>query len=162
MISVDRAVAGCLLAGLLLGGAAACGGSSSIKAEPAAGGQSLPAAPASIPADFTTVAQIEAQLRGVANCTANGPMSAICTLLTTTTNTAQIATITPFQVKVFKTTAELQSYLAYVKGANAAYAGTGSAERQYLVGGHWIVTPQVDTSGLVQIVSTYLGGTLSS
>jgi len=158
---VDRAVAAALAAGLVLAGAAACGDSSSpAAAPPEAIGLASP--PANPPADFTTIAAIEQALKGVANCVANGPTSAVCTLLTTTRNTAQIATITPFQVKVFATPQQLQSYLTYFRGANAAYASTGSAKRSFLVGGHWIVTPQVDVSGLAQTLAEYLGGTLSS
>lgn len=158
MIKTVRAVcaAGAVLSVVALGG---CGGSSH-HAAPAAD-RTLPPPPATVPADYTTVAALVRQLAGVAHCTPNGPQSAVCTLVTTTTNTAQIVTASPFQAKVFATPAQATAYLAYVHGANLTYAKDGSPVRQALTGPHWVVTPQVDITGLAQRLRPYLGGTIT-
>ena len=138
---------------------AACGSSPT----PATPGfvQELKAPPATVPADYTSVAAITHQLQGVATCTANGPMSAICTLVTAEMNTAEISNVRPFQVKVFGTPAQTEAYLGYVRGLNVTYAKDGSAVRQALTGPHWVVTPQTESTGLTAGLKPYLGGTLT-
>lgn len=148
--------AGAVLAGLALAG---CGSS----AKPAAPGfvQELKAPPATVPADYTAVAAIVHQLQGVASCTANGPQSEICTLVTAGMNTAEISNIRPFQVKVFGSPADTKAYLSYVHGANVTYANDGSAVRQVLTGPHWVAAPQTDVSNLAATLKPYLGGTIT-
>lgn len=137
----------------------ACGSSS----QPAAPGsvQELKAPPASVPADYTSVAAIVHQLQGVATCVSNGPQSDICTLVTAAMNTAEIATVKPFQVKVFRSVADTQAYLTYLRGVNATYAQDGSPVRQALTGPHWVATPQTEADGLAARLKPYLGGTIT-
>lgn len=138
---------------------AACGSSS----QPAAPGfvQELKAPPATIPGDYTSVGAMTRQLQGVASCTENGPMSAICTLVTAEMNTAQISSVRPFQMKVFGTPKQTQAYLTYVHGLNVTYAKDGSEVREALTGPHWVVTPQTEATGIVARLRPYLGGTVT-
>lgn len=137
----------------------ACGSSS----QPAAPGfvQELKAPPASVPADYTNVAAIVHQLQGVASCVSNGPQSEICTLVTSGMNTAEIATIRPFQVKVFGSVTDTQAYLKYLHGVNVTYAADGSEVREALTGPHWVAAPQTEATGLAARLKPYLGGTIT-
>ncbi|HEX7354763.1 MAG TPA: hypothetical protein VF288_08010 [Mycobacteriales bacterium] len=151
---IKKAFAVAAVAATLVG----CGGSST----PAAphDGQQLAPPPATVPPDYTSVAALVAQLKGVATCSPNGPQSEVCTLVTATVNSAQIATVQPFQVKVFATAAETQAYLTYVHGANVTYAQDGSPVREALTGPHWVLMPQVASADLAARLRPYLGGTI--
>jgi hypothetical protein len=130
------------------------------------GGTALPrlAAPrAGIPSDYTSLAAMEKQLSGAARCTGNGPQSAVCSFLTTTTNGGQIASIQPFQLKVFRSTAAATQYASLVTETNRTRAATGVAERFLLAGPHWVAVPQITTPrSLETLLETYLGGTITS
>ncbi len=139
---------------------AACG------SQPAAvptGGSALPSLAAArgiAPGDYTSVAALEARLRGVAICTANGPQSAICSLTTTSPNASEIASIEPFQIKVFGTLSLTRQYLTLLAATNQTRASTGTPSRASLSGPHWVATPQTTTADLMRQVQTYLGGML--
>ncbi|MGH3743397.1 MAG: hypothetical protein ACRDTP_00870 [Mycobacteriales bacterium] len=148
--------AGIALAAVALAG---CGSSS----PPAAPDfvQQLKAPPATVPPDYTSVAAIVHQLEGVATCTPNGPQSEVCTLVTSAMNSAEIATVKPFQVKVFATPDATQAYLRYVHGVNVTYAKDGSPVRRALTGPHWVVTPQSESADIAARLKPYLGGTIT-
>lgn len=159
MITVTRGSAylgGVVLAALAL---TACG-SDSRSVPTARAAPTLVAPPATIPADYRTLGAILAPLKGVAQCSKNGPASAVCSLVTTTTNAGQISIIRPFQVKVFTSTQAVATYVTLVKQTNVTRAGTDSAVRQALVGPHWVVIPQTTTADLLATVKQYLGGSI--
>ncbi len=163
MIAVTRTAG---LVGLLLGAATAVAACGSSTPQTPQGGSALPrlaAPPASVPSDYTTLTALEKQLTGVARCSGNGPQSAVCSFATTTTNDGQIASIQPFQVKVFGSTAAATQYVALVHQTNTTRAATGTAERTLLVGPHWVVVPQTTTASLLERqLQPYLGGTIRS
>lgn len=146
----------CAAAGLTL---TACG--SDTRSTPTAtAAPALPPPPASIPADYRTLLALLDPLQGVAKCTSNGPASAVCSLVTTTTNASQISIIRPFQVKVFGSTQAVSGYVKMIKQTNGTRASTGSSVRAALVGPHWVVIPQTTTADLLTTLKTYLGGSI--
>ena len=162
MIVVTR---GAGLLGLLLGGALAVAGCGSSAPETPQGGTALPRLPpppTSVPADYTTLTALEGQLSGVASCSSNGPQSAVCSFVTTTTDDGQIASIEPFQLKVFRSTAATTQYVGLVTATNATRSSTGVAERFLLAGPHWVAVPQTTTARSLETeLKAYLGGTIT-
>lgn len=148
--------------GVALTAAAALAGCGSASHPPPPGAEhELTPPPATVPPDYTTVDGIVRQLQGVATCSPNGPQSEVCTLVTSAQNPAEIATVQPFQVKVFGTTAGTRAYLTYVHGVNQTYAKDGSAVRRALTGPHWVVTPQSESADIAARLRPYLGGTIT-
>lgn len=156
MIIPGRAVTAVALAA----GALALAGCGSSSSGPPATANTLPAPPASIPPDYTSIGALVQQLHGVAICNPDGPQSDLCTFVTAETNTTQVADVQPFEVKVFATPAATQAYLVYVHGANETYRQNGDPVRQALTGPHWVALPQGGFPDLASRLRPYLGGSI--
>lgn len=149
------AIAALAAAALALAG---CGSSA---ARPPATARTLPAPPASVPPDYTSVAALVRELDGVAICNPDGPQSELCSFVTAETNTTQVADVQPFEVKVFATPEATQAYLAYIHGVNETYRQDGNPEREALTGPHWVAFPQGEFPDLAARLQPYLGGTVT-